>query len=209
MWAGSRPDSCTWRAAWTGGSATHPARSRISVAYRRFLRFGAVRPPRLRNPAASIGNRPSRKGHSAGDGDSTGGTAGVEVRDPRLFPGRAAHRLLVGQEQAERAGPHRGAIAGVRRWSARLIPGHTHEQPERGRAGTAARADITPLPEELGEPPGEHRGLPSSSLQEAAQQLPGKLGVVAVLTEGKLLVGPFSCASGSKPSLDVNPGHLR
>jgi hypothetical protein len=50
--------------------------------------------------------------------------------------------------------------------------------------------------------------MPTPGIRKTPQQLSGQLGIVAVLTEGELRVGPLSGASGSEPSLDVNPGDL-
>ncbi len=105
-------------------------------------------------------------------------------------------------------GSHGGSIAGVGRRGAGLLPGHAHEQPDRRRARPPPGSDITALTKQLGEACGEARRLPTPGCLEAPQQLSGQLGIVAVLTEGELRVGPLPGASGLEPSLDVNPGHL-
>ena len=52
-------------------------------------------------------------------------------------------------------------------------------------------------------------GSQPPAFSKAAQQLTGELGVVGVLAEGKVRVGPLSGPPGSQPAFDVHLGHLR
>lgn len=131
------------------------------------------------------------------------------MSDPALFAGGYTDGVRGREQEPQRAGSHRAAVSRIRCRRPGLEPGYPHEQPERRRPGAPSSTDVPAITKQFGQAPGEGGGIPAAAFHEAQQQLPGKLGIVAVLSEGKFRVGSLGGAAGPKPLIRVFLGYFR
>src|SRR4051794_5906106 len=107
----------------------------------------------------------------------------------------------VGKERPQRAGSHRRAVAGVRRWSRGFGPWDAGGDAQCGAPAAWAGANIPAFPEQPRDPAGERTGLPGSfGVDDTRQELPGELRIVAVLAEAMARPPAIGRASGPNPT---------
>jgi hypothetical protein len=73
----------------------------------------------------------------------------------------------------------------------------------RGGACALPCTDVALLLKELSETSREHRGIPSAGVTKARYQLPRELGIIGVLAERKLRMGPLTGTVRPQPALYV------
>ena len=173
---------------------------RIDPCHRRGRPLGA---PRARSigPGRAIKRRRARHRHGATS------TAGIEMGHAALLGGHGRQSLgIVGEENAERRHAHGAAIPGVGRRRAGLRPPRAGDEPRRGAMGARARPDRPADAKQLRHAGGERRRLPTTRVAHRAKEYAGELGIVAVLAEGKVVVGSRAHRPGAELGSDIRFG---
>lgn len=79
----------------------------------------------------------------------------------------------------------------------------------RCRTGTQSRPYLSALPKESRYSGAIGRRVPAPSIEKAREQLPGELGIVAILAKVESSGAPLSRPAGTKPAIHVFPSGLR
>jgi hypothetical protein len=131
------------------------------------------------------------------------------VSDSTLLSRGLNHRVTLGEEDPQHTSPHCASVPGIWRWSAGSVPGNPREQAVRCRTATQSGPYLSSLAKEGRYSGGIGRRVPAASIEEAREQLPGELGIVAILAKVESSGAPLSRPAGTKPAIHVFPSGLR